>query len=129
MCFLRSDLVNLILEDGDTYNNPEFHQISQYFDLLNAFPNIPPTAVAEISGEKKLCSIEESDDDSDNKWKYDYQTIENIKYLEELRIDKEDEGYDFLAFVTKEQCVEVSKVHYYIFFTISPSISLIALSR
>ncbi len=111
----RSDLVNLILEDGDIYNNPELHQISQHFDLLIAFPNIPPTAVAAITGGKPLYSIEESDD-SNNKWQYDNRTIENIKYLEELCIDKEDEGYDFLAFVTKEQCVEVSKVHYYIFF-------------
>lgn len=103
-------MVNLILEDGDIYNNPEFCHISQYFDLLKTFPSIPPTAAAEIDVKNKILNCIDESDDLDIKWKYDNQSIENMKYLEEMRIDREDEGYDFLAFVTKEQCVEVSKV-------------------
>lgn len=74
--------------------------------MLSNFPSIPPTA-----GSKK--TVPDFDNNVtntivDKEWKYDTHSVENLKYFEEMNVDKEDEGYDFLAFVTKEQCIEVN---------------------
>lgn len=79
-----------------------------YFDLMKSFPTVPisntTVDISKFSGSNLDCLD-----------KYDSRSAENMKYWEILQPDEEDQGYDFVAFVSKDRCVEVGSNNFLIY--------------
>jgi len=126
----RSDLLQLMMQDDDD-EEEDVQQGSDnrlkkyeedYLALIQSFPNVPSripststtppfhlgnTNAEEAKATEEETQREEQQQQQKKKWSYNRNSIENQRVLQALEIDNEDEGYDFFAFVTKEQCVEI----------------------